>query len=149
MTETAAQLLPHAAAREGLREPTGVHLVLTGPGGGTWDTADVLPDGTRRRPSVPISPLSQRTNLGSSRRGRPEVPQLVAYVSKQTGLSQAKLSTALRPRRGRHAFGWQPYGPLCWQCHPRLEFAESGPGARGQNQSRIASIADRDRLVNA
>ena len=37
MTETAAQLLPHAAAREGLREPTGVHLVLTGPGGGTWD----------------------------------------------------------------------------------------------------------------
>ncbi len=37
MTQTAAQLLPHAAAREGLREATGVHLVLTGPGGGTWD----------------------------------------------------------------------------------------------------------------
>ena len=37
MTETAARLLPHAAAREGLRESTGVHLVLTGPGGGTWD----------------------------------------------------------------------------------------------------------------
>ncbi len=37
MTQTAAQLLPHAAAREGLRELTGVHLVLTGPGGGTWD----------------------------------------------------------------------------------------------------------------
>ena len=29
--------VPHAAARSGLREPTSVHLVLTGPGGGTWD----------------------------------------------------------------------------------------------------------------
>jgi uncharacterized protein (TIGR03083 family) len=37
MTQAAARLLPHAAAREGLREPTSVHLVLTGPGGGTWD----------------------------------------------------------------------------------------------------------------
>src|SRR5579862_3559243 len=37
MTQAAAWLLPHAAARSGLREPTSVHLVLTGPGGGTWD----------------------------------------------------------------------------------------------------------------
>jgi uncharacterized protein (TIGR03083 family) len=37
MTQAAARLLPHAAALEGLREPTSVHLVLTGPGGGTWD----------------------------------------------------------------------------------------------------------------
>jgi uncharacterized protein (TIGR03083 family) len=37
MTQTAARLLPHAADRDGLREPTRVHLVLTGPGGGTWD----------------------------------------------------------------------------------------------------------------
>jgi RNA polymerase sigma factor (sigma-70 family) len=37
MTEAAARLLPYAAARVGLREPTAVHLVLTGPGGGTWD----------------------------------------------------------------------------------------------------------------
>ena len=37
MTQAAAQLLPHAAARSGRREPTSVHLVLTGPGGGTWD----------------------------------------------------------------------------------------------------------------
>ena len=37
MTQAAARLLPHAAARGGLREPTSVHLVLTGPGGGTWD----------------------------------------------------------------------------------------------------------------
>ena len=37
MTQAAARLLPHAAARGALREPTSVHLVLTGPGGGTWD----------------------------------------------------------------------------------------------------------------
>jgi uncharacterized protein (TIGR03083 family) len=37
MTELAAGLLPGAAARTGLREPVNVHLVLTGPGGGTWD----------------------------------------------------------------------------------------------------------------
>jgi uncharacterized protein (TIGR03083 family) len=37
MTQAAAQLHPHAAARGGLREPTSVRLVLTGPGGGTWD----------------------------------------------------------------------------------------------------------------
>ena len=37
MTELAARLLPYGAARTGLSEPTSVHLVLTGPGGGTWD----------------------------------------------------------------------------------------------------------------
>jgi len=37
MTQAAARLLPNAAAERGLREPTRVHLVLTGPGGGTWD----------------------------------------------------------------------------------------------------------------
>jgi uncharacterized protein (TIGR03083 family) len=37
MTGLAARLLPYGAARAGLREPTRLHLVLTGPGGGTWD----------------------------------------------------------------------------------------------------------------
>ena len=39
MTRLAAQLLPHAAACTGLQEPVNVRLVLTGPGGGTWDIA--------------------------------------------------------------------------------------------------------------
>jgi uncharacterized protein (TIGR03083 family) len=39
MTRLAARLLPHAAARTGLHAPVNVHLVLTGPGGGTWDIA--------------------------------------------------------------------------------------------------------------
>ena len=37
MSDLAARLLPYAAARAGLREPVDVHLVLTGPGGGTWE----------------------------------------------------------------------------------------------------------------
>jgi uncharacterized protein (TIGR03083 family) len=39
MCELAVGLLPYAAARAGLPEPADVHLVLTGPGGGTWDVA--------------------------------------------------------------------------------------------------------------
>ena len=39
MTRLAARLLPDAAARTGLHEPVNVRLVLTGPGGGTWDIA--------------------------------------------------------------------------------------------------------------
>ena len=46
MTGLAARLLPQSAARAGLREPISLHLVLTGPGGGTWDIAvgEGLPD---------------------------------------------------------------------------------------------------------
>jgi hypothetical protein len=49
MTQAAAQLLPHAVARGGLREPASVHLVLTGPGGGTCD----LPIGQSPPASAP------------------------------------------------------------------------------------------------
>jgi len=38
MSDLAARMLPYAAARMGLH-PVDVHLVLTGPGGGTWDMA--------------------------------------------------------------------------------------------------------------
>jgi uncharacterized protein (TIGR03083 family) len=37
MTQAAARLLPQGAVLVGLGEPTSVHLVLTGRGGGTWD----------------------------------------------------------------------------------------------------------------
>lgn len=37
MTGLAAAALPFGASRTGLAERIGVHLVLTGPGGGTWD----------------------------------------------------------------------------------------------------------------
>ena len=46
MSDLAARMLPYAAARTGLRERVDVHLVLTGPGGGTWDvTLGQGPDG--------------------------------------------------------------------------------------------------------
>ncbi|HEX9066869.1 MAG TPA: hypothetical protein VF843_17290, partial [Streptosporangiaceae bacterium] len=37
MTELATALLPLGAALTGLTDPISLHLVLTGPGGGTWD----------------------------------------------------------------------------------------------------------------
>jgi hypothetical protein len=39
MTNLATALLPFGAAITNLSEPISVHLVLTGPGGGTWDVA--------------------------------------------------------------------------------------------------------------
>jgi len=39
MAELAARMLPGAAARFGPGPSTSLHLVLTGPGGGTWDLA--------------------------------------------------------------------------------------------------------------
>jgi len=49
MTGLAARLLPYGAARAGLREPTRLHLVLTGPGGGAWDL--VIGDENQRAPA--------------------------------------------------------------------------------------------------
>jgi uncharacterized protein (TIGR03083 family) len=44
MSDLAARMLPYAAARTGL-PAADVHLVLTGPGGGTWDVTLGHPDG--------------------------------------------------------------------------------------------------------
>ena len=52
MTELAAGLLPEAAARTGLGTHTSLHLVLTGPGGGTWDL--ILADSPPGRVAVTI-----------------------------------------------------------------------------------------------
>jgi hypothetical protein len=49
MTRLAARLLPYAATRTGLREPIGLHLVLTGPGGGSWN---LTIGGTRPDPAA-------------------------------------------------------------------------------------------------
>jgi len=54
MTDLAARLLPRAAAAAGLPGPVAVHLVLTGPGGGTWDvTVGASPGGSQPDP-VPL-----------------------------------------------------------------------------------------------
>ena len=74
MTRLAARLLPHAAARTGLREPVNVRLVLTGPGGGTWDIAvgEGPPDPVSVRiiaDAVGFCPAGRQP--GHSRRPRP------------------------------------------------------------------------------
>jgi hypothetical protein len=47
MTELAVRLLPHAArATRTVRDPVDLRLVLTGPGGGTWDVELGASDGT-------------------------------------------------------------------------------------------------------
>jgi hypothetical protein len=59
--------LPHAATWAGLREPMNVQLVLTGPGGGTWDIAV----GEAR----PARPLSQSSPMRSVRPATGPVPR--------------------------------------------------------------------------
>ena len=56
MSDLAARMLPFAVTRSGL-DPVDVHLVLTGPGGGTWDVAagdGTASDGTAGAASVAI-----------------------------------------------------------------------------------------------
>jgi uncharacterized protein (TIGR03083 family) len=50
MTGLAAELLPHSAARLGQPDSVAVRLVLTGPGGGTWDIA--MGEGAPRPPAL-------------------------------------------------------------------------------------------------
>ena len=59
MTDLAARLLPHAGAV--LPEPVDVRLVLTGPGGGTWDvTMGGHPSGNPAEPSAdPAEPSAE------------------------------------------------------------------------------------------
>jgi uncharacterized protein (TIGR03083 family) len=52
MTSSVAGMLPLAAALAGVSEPTSVHLVLTGPGGGTWDLS--IGDGSPDAPATTI-----------------------------------------------------------------------------------------------
>ena len=52
MTDLGARLLPHAAARAGLDDPVQLRLVLTGPGGGTWDMTMGRPEAAPARVSI-------------------------------------------------------------------------------------------------
>jgi Mycothiol maleylpyruvate isomerase N-terminal domain len=52
MTDLAARALPLGAVRAGLDVPVRLHLVLTGPGGGTWDVT--LGDGDGCPDPVPV-----------------------------------------------------------------------------------------------
>ena len=91
MTDLATRLLPRAAAAGGLPGPVAVHLVLTGPGGGTWDvTLDAGPGGTQPGP-VPLRIVTDAVGFC----------QLVASRARPADL---ELGHRWRPRpRGRGA----------------------------------------------
>jgi uncharacterized protein (TIGR03083 family) len=89
MTALAARLLPHAAARTGLRQPASIHLVLTGPGGGTWDVAvgEVQPG-----PAVAI--VTDAVGFCRLAANRAGTADLDLHVDGDSGLASAVLAAA-------------------------------------------------------
>jgi len=90
MTDLAARLLPRAAARTGLREPVNVHLVLTGPGGGTWDVA------LGREPPVPAAVAIVTDAVGFCRlvANRVSPAELDVHVTGDAGRAAEVLAAA-------------------------------------------------------
>jgi hypothetical protein len=88
MTDLAVRLLPSATVRAGPCEPVDVHLVLTGPGGGTWDvTVGGGPSGldaplAPSAPSAPSAPLAPPAPPAAPRTG---APVAVAIVTDAVG----------------------------------------------------------------
>lgn len=102
MTELAAGLLPHAVTRMGQHEPASVHLVLTGPGGGTWDVAvgEEAAVVTSDRPaSAAVSVIADAVGfcrLVANRTGPAELrPQLTGDPRRIAGILAAASSLAL------------------------------------------------------
>ncbi len=88
MADLAAELLPGAAVRAGLPRPARVHLVLTGPGGGTWDLliGDQRYDDTDR---VPVSIVADVTGFCRLAAGRAAPADLSMDTSGDPGLAAA------------------------------------------------------------
>jgi uncharacterized protein (TIGR03083 family) len=82
MTGLAMRLLPHAAARTGLNEPVDVRLVLTGPGGGTWDVAI----GERPPDPVPIRIIADTVGFCRLAANRVTPDDLDLHVTGDPGL---------------------------------------------------------------
>jgi uncharacterized protein (TIGR03083 family) len=89
MSDLAARMLPYAAARTGLRERVDVHLVLTGPGGGTWDvTVGQQPDG-----------------LGPDGQGPGQAKGYVAIVTDAVGFCRLAANRTTPAELGPHVTG--------------------------------------------
>ena len=89
MTELAARMLPYGATLTGLREPVSLHLVLTGPGGGTWDVT--VGSGPGIRPRSASSP----TLSGSAAGGQPgDAADLDLHVTGDPGRAAEVLAAA-------------------------------------------------------
>jgi uncharacterized protein (TIGR03083 family) len=93
MSDLAARMLPYAAARTGLREPVDVHLVLTGPGGGTWDlTIDPEPDGEGAAQDVAI--VTDAVGFCRLAANRTTPAELASYIIGDAGRAAEVLAAA-------------------------------------------------------
>lgn len=89
MTGAAARLLPRAAIRARLNDSVRVHLVLTGPGGGTWDIA------VGQGPSAPADVMIVADAVGFCRlvANRLTPDDLDPYVTGDSGRAAAVLAS--------------------------------------------------------
>ena len=90
MTDLAARLLPYGATLTGLREPVSLHLVLTGPGGGTWDVAV----GKRAGDPAPVSIVTDAVGFCRLVANRVDAAELDLHVTGDPGRATEVLAAA-------------------------------------------------------
>jgi uncharacterized protein (TIGR03083 family) len=90
MTDLAAGLLPYGATLTGLREPVSLHLVLTGPGGGTWDVAV----GKRAGHPAPVSIVTDAVGFCRLVANRVDAADLDLHVTGDPGHAADVLAAA-------------------------------------------------------
>lgn len=90
MSDLAARMLPYAATRTGLTEPVDVHLVLTGPGGGTWDVLV----GQSPPPPVPVAIVTDAAGFCRLAANRAAAADLDLYVTGDFGRAAEVLAAA-------------------------------------------------------
>jgi uncharacterized protein (TIGR03083 family) len=90
MSDLAARLLPYAAARTGLREPVDVHLVLTGPGGSTWE----IPVGQRPPEPVAVAIVTDVVGFCQLAANRVTVADLDLHITGDSGRATRILAAA-------------------------------------------------------
>lgn len=98
MSDLAVRMLPYAAARSGLRERVGVHLVLTGPGGGTWDvTVGQEPDGqepAEQGPGQDVAIVTEAVGFCQLAANRTTPAELGPHVTGDAGCAAEVLAAA-------------------------------------------------------
>jgi uncharacterized protein (TIGR03083 family) len=90
MTELAARMLPYGATLTGLREPVSLHLVLTGPGGGTWDVTV----GGRAGDPAPVSIVTDTVGFCRLVANRVDAADLDLHVTGDPGRAAKVLAAA-------------------------------------------------------
>jgi uncharacterized protein (TIGR03083 family) len=91
MTKLAVSLVPYAAQRAGMTGPAQVRLVLTGPGGGTWDFPLGLEPGQEPadagQPASPLSIVTDTVDFCRLAANRVRHTELDVHVSGDTAVA--------------------------------------------------------------